>query len=482
MNIVAVIFWGLVALGDLCFLQHILRDGNTDPDARMIWALLVLLLPVVGWGLYLLVGQGYRKPREFNRLHAATRARFEKELDPSLFPADGEDLVAEAFRPLARLLRGCGEGNRVFGGNAFEIITSGLRKRELILEDIRNAKQFIHIEYFRFGNDKAGREVRDLLFQKVAEGVEVRFLNNNMIGRDIPRSYFKEMEEAGMEVLPYTHIRNGFHQWLMRFNAQNHRKVVIIDGRIAYTGGMNLNDNYFYRWRDTHLRITGPVISRLEASFLDSWFSTGGTLKHPLSWYFPADIPQQDAPFKDKTLQVVTDAVEHPWPTTQLGYEWILNNAKQYVYLQTPYFVPPVSVLNALKGAALRGVDVRLMLPLKMDTPFVGPANQSCYEECLEAGVRLFIRGGAFIHSKTLVADDYVTIVGASNLDMRSFHLNSEVNTFIYDRETALASKEIFLSEKENVEELSLEAWRSRKHTWFQDVVAGFLRICYRLL
>ena len=144
--------------------------------------------------------------------------------------------------------------------------------------------------------------------------------------------------------------------------------------------------------------------------------------------------------------------------------------------------MPPVSVLNALKGAALRGVDVRLMLPLKMDTPFVGPANQSCYEECLEAGVRLFIRGGAFIHSKTLVADDYVTIVGASNLDMRSFHTNSEVNTFIYDRETALASKEIFLSDKENVEELSLEAWRSSKHTWFQDVVAGFLRICYRLL
>jgi len=482
MNFFVVIFWILVIAIQLCFVVHILRDHTTDADYRLIWMLLVLLLPVVGWALYLLAGQGYRNRREFDRLHAATRERFQREVDPALFPSNGEEWLEPRFRPLARLLQACGEGNRVYRGNSFEIITSGLRKRELLLEDIRNARQFIHMEYFRFGNDKAGREVRDLLLQKVEEGVQVRFLNNNMIGRDIPRSYFAQMQQAGMEVLPYTHIRNGFHQWLMRFNAQNHRKVVIIDGKVAYTGGMNLNDNYFYKWRDTHLRICGPVISRMEASFLDSWFSTGGTVTNPLPWYFPADTPQEDGPYKDKILQVVTDAIEHPWPAMQLGYEWILNNAQEYVYIQTPYFVPPVPVMNALKAAALRGVDVRLMLPVEVDTPFLGPANRSCYEECLQAGVRIFLRGGAFIHSKTLVADDYLTIVGASNLDQRSFHTNCEINTLVYDKETALASKDIFLQDKEHVQELTLEAWQGRKTTWYGQLAEGFLRMCYRML
>ena len=303
-----------------------------------------------------------------------------------------------------------------------------------------------------------------------------------MIGRNIPRSYFRKMAKAGMEVLPYTHIHNGFRSFLMRINCQNHRKIVVIDGKVAYTGGMNLNDNYFYKWRDTHLRIEGPVVARLQASFIDSWVSSGGRLSHPLRDYFPLPEPiAWDAPLKDKCMQVVTDAAENQHPATLLGYEWILQNARDYVYIHTPYFVPPTSLLNALKSAALRGVDVRLILPKRVDTPLIGPANHSVYAECLAAGVRIFERSGAFIHSKSLVCDDYLSIVGASNLDMRSFFINSEVNSFIYDTQTALFGKSQFLKDEEGTMEWTLESWRNSR-TWYQNMGSHFMRLFYRLL
>lgn len=481
-ELIFLLLWGFSAAGTL--LQLFL--GDKDADTRVFWMLWVLLVPIVGVLTYCIFGIHYRSERSRNRIHAASLSLFQKEMDPeqaaALFSDQALETVPERFRPLARLLRSAGAGNRVSGDNSFEIITSGQRKRELLLEDIRRARHFIHIEYYRFGNDRSGREVRDLLLQKVAEGVEVRLLDNNLSSwKSIPRSYFRDMRKGGMEVRSYTTLRNGFRSWLMRINFQNHRKVVIVDGEVAYTGGMNLNDNYFYKWRDTHLRIIGSAVARLQASFIDSWISAGGTLRQPLPYYFRTEFPAGDMPLRNKLLQVVTDAPEYPYPSTLLGYEWILQNARDYVYIQTPYFLPPESFLHALKSAALRGVDVRVMLPENVDTPAIGPANRSYYAECLAAGVRIFERSGEFIHSKTLVADDGVCIIGASNLDMRSFHINNEVNTFVYDRETALLCKEIFLSDGQRIRERTLEEWR-RSRTPAQEIASRWMRLLYREL
>ncbi len=428
----------------------ILRD-NADPDMKLIWILLIGLLPPVGIILYLLMGINYRR-----------KGKPVYELDPDLaaqlFPEAGDEILEPAYRPLAKLIRGCGEGNRLLPGNDFEIITSGLRKRELLLADLRNAKRFIHIEYFRFGNDEAGREVRDLLLEKAKEGVEVRLVHNNMIGRNIPASYWDEMEKGGIQIVHWTHIRLGFGKWLMRINHQNHRKIVVIDGQVAYTGGMNLNDNYFYRWRDTHIRVTGPAVSRLNALFVESWYACNARFNRPLDYYFCTEaIPNPEAPLKGKTLQIMGDSADYPWPTTLLAYEWILASARDYVYLQTPYFAPPEAVLNTLKAAALSGVDVRLMIPRKNDTIFMGSINKSYYRQCLEAGVRIFERGGEFIHSKTFVADDYISSIGSANIDNRSFNLNYEVNTYIYDEETALRNKAIFEEDLALCREITLE-------------------------
>ncbi|MBO4624843.1 MAG: cardiolipin synthase [Bacteroidales bacterium] len=470
----------LAILALLGILQVVL--GGNSSYVKIIWALFILLVPVAGLVIYCLCGIDYRNPVARKRLHGKAVERLKKEITPeqaqTWFSDKDLEKVPEEYRPLAQLLLSCGEGNKVYAGNSFEIITSGLRKRELILEDIRRAKRFIHLEYFRFGDDKAGREVRDLLYQKVAEGVEVCFLNNNMIGRFIPRSYFRDMRRHGMNVVPYTHIRMGFRQWLMRINCQNHRKIMVIDGQVAYVGGMNLNDHYFYQWRDTHLRVTGPLIARLEASFMDSWIGSGGTFRHPLNEYLSNAYPQEGAPLKDKLLQEIVSAPEYPWRTSQLAFEWIVNNARRYLYIQTPYWVPPDSLLDAVKSAAMRGVDVQLMLPKEVDTPFLSPANHSFYAECLQAGIRIFERGGEFIHAKTLVADDGLTVIGGSNLDCRSFDINSENDTIIYDEETAQVNKQIFLKEKAFCEELDLATWLASRSVWqrFSSAVMRLFR------
>lgn len=461
--------------------------SDKEPDVQVFWLVFIPLFPIIGLIMYCLTGINYRREEVRERLHGRPLKLFGEQITPAmeatLFPDSLQEQVEPRYRPLAELLRRCGNGNRVYAHNSFEIITSGLRKRELLLEDIRRARKFIHIEYFRFGNDRAGQEVRDLLLQKVAEGVEVRFINNNMIGRDIPRSYFRNMRKGGIEVQPYTHARYGLRTWLMRINCQNHRKIVVIDGTVAYTGGMNLNDNYFYKWRDTHLRVVGPVIARMQASFIDTWVGNGGRLSHPLPYYF--DIPETgeaEAPFRDKVMQVVTSAADYPWRCNQLGYEWVLENARDYVYIHTPYFIPPEPFLHALKSAALRGVDVRVMLPKDVDTPFIGPANQALYRECLAAGVRIYERSGAFIHSKTLVSDDGLCIIGASNLDMRSFDINSEIDAFIYDREAALFCKQLFLQEEAGLlREWTLKEWQE-SFPWYKNVGSRIMRLGYRLL
>lgn len=479
--IIGAVLWVLLYLGIALQLVW----SRKEPDLRAVWLLLFALLPPITLIIYLLVGINYRRVSVRERLHARSLNYFHRDVTPQMkeayFNDSAVERLPERYRPLARLLLGCGEGNKVYEGNSLEIITSGLRKRELLLEDIRRAQQYIHIEYFRFGNDKAGREVRDLLYQKAAQGVQVRFLNNNLVGRQIPRSFFRDMRKHGIEMLPYTHIHYGLRTFLMRINRQNHRKIVIIDGKVAYTGGMNLNDNYFYRWRDTHLRIEGPAIARLQVAFIDNWFTCGGKLSHPLPYYMDIPLCGGEGPLKDKTIQIVTDACENPWPTTQMAYEWILQNAREYLYIQTPYFVPPPSFLQALQAASLRGVDVRVMVPRRVDTPLAGPANRSYYKECMEAGIRIYERSGEFIHSKTLVCDDYLSIVGASNLDMRSFVLNNEVNTIIYDTQTALHCKEVFLADERECQEIQLAQWLQERR-WYENFFSRFMRLFYRML
>ena len=516
--------WVLSALYFLLILSvfTVILVDNGDSGRKFAWLLIIAVLPVVGLVLYFMFGINYRHHWIFNRRHQRYRSIFETETTPELnrilFGHDNESKIREEFRPLARLLGADGHPS-VTSGNDLEIITSGQRKFDLLCEDILAAKESIHIEYFHFGNDKGSNAIKRLLMQKAREGVKVRFLYENIANFPIASAYYNDMRKAGVEVVKFTNPRMHVLDLATKLNYRNHRKIVVIDGKIGYTGGMNINDHYFRLWRDTHLRITGNAVAVLQYTFLDSWLTGGGTIDKEMIEFYPmvkkpvtepsrpvaelveATASEYSAPsgastgsatedeidfrathptLKDNLIQIVPDEPDLPLPILQLSYEWALQHAKKYIYLQTPYFVPTEPVMDALKTAAICGVDVRLMLPEVADNLLMRPANRAYYEEALQAGVRIFLRQGEFIHAKTFVCDDYLSSIGSANLDFRSFAINYEVNTYIYDESTAMMNKGIFLHDLRLCRELTLEEWNKRP--WYSRFLESFMRLFAPLL
>ena len=538
---------------------------NGDSGRKFAWLLIIAAIPLFGILLYFMFGINYRHHWIFNRRHQKYKDIFEKEtnedLNRILFGHDTEALVREDFRPLAEMM-GRGAYPSVTAGNDVEIITEGKRKFELLSQDILQARESIHMEYFHFGNDKGSRAIKELLMQKAREGVKVRFINENIANFPISSKYYDDMREAGVKVVRFTNPRAHLFDLVTTLNYRNHRKIVVIDGKIGYTGGMNINDHYFEHWRDTHMRLTGKAVASLQYAFMDSWLTGGGTIDRPMLEYYPmakelpssattfggstaslrsapplatlrsAPVPPLNVPrvavvsparvvadgrpnesehsdsgslrgtplspprgcrgvdclqsmqnmhtLLNKVMQIVPDEPDLPLPMLLYSYEWAITHAKKYIWFQTPYFVPPEPVLDAMKIAALTGIDIRLMLPEAADNFIARPANRAYYEEILGAGVRLFLRQGEFIHSKTFVCDDYLSSIGSANMDARSFGINYEINTYIYDEEAALMNKAIFEKDLEKCRELTLEEWSRRP--WYKRLLESVIRLFAPLL
>ena len=461
----------------------LLDDG--EPTRKIAWLLIIGVVPVVGFLLYMLVGLNPKHHLFFERRRRRFTDVAERSALDRLYPSDASGYIAPAWRPLAKMLAR-DPFEMPSGGNSIEIITTGDRKYHLLLEDLAAAREYIHIEYFHFGNDKGARDIRDMLVRKAREGVKVRFLNENIGNLPIRASYYDEMKKAGVEVVRFTNPRRHLVDLITKLNYRNHRKIVVIDGNVGYTGGMNINDKYFVRWRDTHIRLTGPAVSSLQYIFLESWITAGGNTDLRLEQYFaPARIvppvSETSRPeLQGQIVQVVADEPYSPQPTLQMSYEWALYNSKEYCYIQTPYFAPPESVLEALKSAALSGVDVRLMLPTDSDTIMMRQVNRSYYRECLAAGVRIYERSGKFIHSKTFVSDDYLCCIGTTNVDSRSFSINYEDNAYIYGREAALQCKQIFMDDLGLSTEITMRDVMSRP--WYTTLLQRIMRLFAPLL
>ena len=470
----------------------IILVDNGDSGRKFAWLLIIAAIPLIGILLYFLFGINYRHHWIFNRRHQKYTEAFKKgtnnDLNRILFGHEAEGLVREDFRPLAAMM-GHGAYPTVTGGNEVEIITSGRRKFEILSRDILEARESIHMEYFRFGNDKGSRAIKELLMQKSREGVKVRFINENIANFPISSSYYNDMRKAGVEVVRFTNPRAHFLKLVTSLNYRNHRKIVVIDGKIGYTGGMNINDKYFERWRDTHMRIAGNAVASLQYAFMDSWLTGGGTIDRPMIDYYPMtalppsdDITHQHSQEEPGKLlmQIVPDEPDLPLPMLLYSYEWAISHARKYIWFQTPYFVPPEPVLDAMKIAALSGIDIRLMLPEVADNFITRPANRAYYEEILKAGVRLFLRKGEFIHAKTFVCDDYLSCIGSANMDARSFGINYEINTYIYDEDTARMNKAIFEEDLGQCYELSFEEWSGRP--WYKRLSESVIRLFAPLL
>ena len=411
---------------------------------KIVW--IVLILAGVALLFWLVFGINWRSKQNYDRKHHLLRSRMQaedtEELRRLLFSNGLTMRVEQRFQTLTMLLaRG---GRPSVSLSTPQIITSGKDKYNMLMSDLICAKESIHMEYFHFGIDKSSRKIRQVLMEKARQGVKVRFINENIANWPIPNCYFRSMRKAGVEVVNFSDSKFSLLRFLMTLSYRDHRKIVVIDNRIGYTGGMNINDHYFYQWRDTHLRLTGEAVASLQYAFLDTWLASGGQLHSAVnSFFFHLDKPSCGQSLGTLT-QITPDDPTSPDPVLLTAYEWILNHAQKYVWFQSPYIAPPPSLISAMRNAAQRGVDVRVMVPEHCDTAIMRPINKSYYAELTEAGVLFYVRSGEFMHSKTIVCDDYLSCVGSANLDYRSFGIDYEINTFFYDRAVALRQKQIF--------------------------------------
>lgn len=454
----------------------VILTENSSQGKTATWLLVLMILPGIGLFFYYIFGYNPRRTREWSKNYSKFKNEFmvvsSKELNNQLVGVRGEELLNERYKKLTDLLHNSNDA-AVIKGSEIEIITLGERKLKALIEDIKNARHHIHFEYFYFRRDENCRYIRELLMQKAREGVKVRFIYENIANIDISPRYYNVMREAGVEVLPFT--KTGL-PWIRRhLNYRDHRKIVVIDGNIGYTGGMNIGKDYFFNWRDTHLRILGNGVYGLQYNFLHAWYESGGGFPEDLNPYFPLSDK-----YSENLLQIVPDAPDSPWAFQLMGIIWAVENARDYIYIQTPYYLPPDNLLHALKSAAFSGVDVRIMLSKKSDIFFMDPATHSYYEESLQAGIRIFELQGKFSHAKCIVSDDYLSIIGSSNIDFRSLDLSFEINAYIYNKDKALQNKKIFFEDLGNCKEIIFEEWLKRP--WYKKIIQSIMRLISPLL
>ena len=334
-----------------------------------------------------------------------------------------------------------------------EAYTLGLSMLQSLLRELGKATKHIHMEFYIFEDDAIGRLVRDVLMEKARAGVEVRVIYDDVGCWHVPNRFFEEMREAGIEVRSFLKVR--FPLFTSKVNYRNHRKIVVIDGRIGFVGGMNLAEAIC---ADSHGASGGTHICcwRQGCSRIADRLPTRLVLCGPYTDYVYPLFPE-NRNCGTSLAQIVTSEPVGPWKDIMQGLVISISSAKKYFYIQTPYFLPTEAVLVAMQTAALSGVDVRLMLPMRADNRLTHLGSCSYLADVLYSGVKVYFYKKGFLHSKLMVSDDELSTVGSTNVDFRSFEHNFEVNAFIYDTETALQMREIFLQDQRDCVQVFLK-------------------------
>lgn len=445
---------------------------NRNPVKTLAWVLVLMFLPVVGLVLYFFLGRSGRREhiisrKGYNHLMKKPMAEYLAQ-EATSGPVAYERLIS-FFRKTVQALP--------FGGNRVETFTAGQQWMEALLRELRLARHHIHIESYIFEDDAVGRAVLEVLKERVRAGVEVRVIYDDVGCWHVPDRFFEEMREAGIEVRSFLKVR--FPLFTSKVNYRNHRKVVVVDGRVGFVGGMNLAQRYMEGytwgiWRDTHLLIEGGAVHGLQTTFLLDWYLVDRSLITS-SVYYPKLEGKGNA-----LIQVVTSEPVGPWKEIMQGLVMAIGQARRYFYIQTPYFLPTEMVLMALQTAALSGVDVRLMLPFRADNRLTHWGSCSYLADVLQAGVKVYFYKKGFLHSKLMVSDDTLSTVGSTNVDFRSFEHNFEVNAFIYDDKTARQMRDIFLQDQRDCQQILLKNWVKRP--WYRKAVESVVRLLAPLL
>ena len=441
---------------------HVVMD-NRQPAKTMAWALVIWFVPVVGLVFYLFFGLNTRKERfisqrSLDQLSKRSMLEFVEQKDLQL-PADYRQLIDLFVNENFSL---------PFKDNQVSVYDDGYAFFPALLQEIAKAGSHIHIDMYIFADDALGCLLSDALIDKARQGVEVKLIYDDVGCWNVSHQFFERMRDEGVEVVPFLPVR--FPSFTSKVNYRNHRKLIVIDGRIGFIGGMNVALRYVkgtgtQPWRDTMLKVEGTGVYGLQRAFLIDWYFCDRTLISDRKYYPPVRLSESLDAQSLSLSQTVTSGPVAPYPEIMQGYVRIILAAKRYVYLETPYFLPTEPVLFALKTASAAGVDVRIIVPYRSDAKWVEWASRSYLREVVESGVTVMLYQAGFLHSKLLVCDDTICTCGSTNVDIRSFENNFESNIFLYGEAAAQQLREMFLADEQ--QSVNLQDIPKRMHPKF---------------
>lgn len=457
----------LIIILDIITALELIFKYRRSIQSTISWVLLLVLFPIGGFVLYNLFGRGLKKSRKFKlkkEEDIAFRDNFLKnEFDLYSYQQDTVDILKK-HSDMIRMF--CNTDNVAFtDGNKVDIYTESNEFFSALLESIENAKYSINIQFYIFKSDSIGTQIINLLEKKQKEGVRVKILYDAMGSRTLKYKVFNKLVALGGQVEAF--LPHKLKKLRFNINYRNHRKLVIIDDSIGFIGGFNIGDEYLGRcakfglWRDTHLKIEGPATTYMNLRFMMDWrFASNEDIDLTSYLYKPTKK------VGSVSVQIVSSGPDTDLEEIKYGYIKMMQSAKKYIYIQSPYFILDETLLNTLKLAIFQGIDVRIMLPSKPDHPFVYWASWSYAGELLNLGAKVYLYSEkAFLHAKTVVIDDEVCSIGTANMDIRSFSLNFEVNAFVYSQELSKLQRELFESDILNSVELTKEVYKSRNLT-----------------
>lgn len=469
-QIITYLFLGIYTITTLVIILIVITE-NRNPLKTLPWIVLLLLAPGVGIVFYFFFGQNLSKQRIISR---RTRKRITTQISDAA-PDGGAQIPAHHI-PLVHMLEHTSLAVPLYGSRITPY-TDGRSKMEALLREIENARHHIHLQYYILADDNTGCRLRDALVKKAREGVRVRILYDDVGCTRVKRRFFEQMKQQGIEVHAFLHVK--FPNFTSKVNYRNHRKIVVIDGKTAFFGGMNIADRYvdgtqWGTWRDTHFKVEGSGVLGLQASFLSDWSATtkgvfGG------EEYYPQ--PQR---FSDNILQIAAGGPLGKWRTLLQAVSYAITRAERRIWVQTPYYLPSEVLNTAFQEAALAGIDVVFMLPERSDSKVIDLASHSYLDDMMKAGVKIRFYTPGFIHSKILIIDDDLTIFGSANMDFRSFEHNFEVNAFCYDAAFNRRMSDIFRNDLASCRVVTPQEWFNR--SWKKKVGESFMRIFSPLL
>lgn len=453
-TILSVIYVLLVAV-----IFYALLKERRDPAETLAWILIILVVPVGGMLAYILFGRSWRKSRQFSYNDDTVSRYLEKISSEQLTEISKPEYSALVERSFVTLLLNNGDAALTLG-NRLWILNNGSECFPAMFEDLGKSEKFIHIEIFGIESGELFEQLLGILSKRVAAGVEVRVIFDSVGSRALKIRDVERMRKAGIEA--YSYMPVWLPHFANKFNYRNHRKIVVIDGKIGYTGGMNIADRYLHGtkrgvWRDTQIRLEGGSVTMLNAVFINDWsFVTDGELLYDMK-YFPVQQIKETLP-----IQIATSGPDSPHATIMQAYFAAIGSARRYIYISTPYLLPNQPIVTALKVAAMSGVDVRILIPVRGDNMVVAWAGYSNIDTLLDSGVSIYLYKKGFNHSKLFVIDDELCSIGSANLDYRSFDTDFEVQAYIYDRKISTELKGYFLKDLNDSELITSETWEHR--------------------